>query len=137
MHMADWKPISEVPFECPLWICVIDQAVARSLGFPCRLTGNGWVNAVTNTRVPFNPTHWQHWPQRQFDREHEARIRAIQLLLGVELAELYEMFLQQPTPAEIARLLDRLADRELKQLFRALPGSLNATRVLLGESEPI
>jgi hypothetical protein len=114
--MADWRPISEAPFECPLWLCLIDQAGERSLPFPCRWTASGWVNAATNTSVAFDPTHWQHWPQRQFERENEARIRAIQLLLGAELAELYEIFLQQPTPPEIGRLLDRLADQELKQL---------------------
>ena len=118
--MTDWKPISEVPLNCPLWICVLDRAGVRSLGFPCRFTGEGWVNAVTNTIVPFNPTHWQHWPQRQLDREHEGRMRAIQLLLSAELATLYEIFLQQPAPPEITRLLDRLASRELEELS---PGS--------------
>ena len=111
--MPDWNPISEFPTDCPLWLCVIDQAGERSLRFPCRWTASGWVNAVTNTSFAFDPTHWQPWPQRQFERENDARIRAIQLLLGAELAELYEIFLQQPTPPEIARLLDKLADQEL------------------------
>ena len=114
--MTDWNPISEFPTDCPLWLCVIGQAGERSLGFPCRWTANGWVNAVTGTRVSFDPTHWQHWPQRQFERENEGRLRAIQLLLGAELAELYEIFLQEPTPPEISRLLDKLADQELRQL---------------------
>ena len=114
--MADWRAISEVPYDCPLWLCVIDQAGEHSLGFPCRWTASGWMNAVTNASVVFHPTHWQHWPQRQFERENEGRIRAIQLLLGAELAELYDIFLQQPTPPEIARLLDKLADEELEQL---------------------
>jgi hypothetical protein len=114
--MPAWNPISEFPTDCPLWLCVIDQAGERSLRFPCRWTASGWVNAVTNTSVAFDPTHWQPWPQRQFERENEARIRAIQLLLGAELAELYEIFLQQPTPPKIARLLDKLADQELRQL---------------------
>ena len=114
--MADWNPISEFPADRPLWLCVIDQSGERSLGFPCRWTASGWVNAVTNTRVPFHPTHWQHWPQRLFDRESEGRLRAIQFLLGAELAKLYEIFLDQPTPTEIARLLDKLAEQELKQL---------------------
>jgi hypothetical protein len=116
--MADWRPISDVPYDCPLWLRVIDRTGERRLGFPCRWTVTGWVNAVTNTSVALHPTHWQPWPQGQFDRENEARIRAIQLLLGAELAELYGTFLQQRTPPEIARLLDRLADRELNQLSR-------------------
>jgi hypothetical protein len=116
--MADWRPISEVPDDRPLWLRVIDRTGERRLGFPCRWTASGWVNAVTNTSVTLHPTHWQPWPQRQFERESEARIRAIQLLLGAELAELYDIFLQQPTPPEIARLLDRLADQELNQLNR-------------------
>jgi hypothetical protein len=116
--MADWNPISEFPADCPLWLCVIDQAGERSLSFPCRWTAGGWVNAATDTSVSFHPTHWQHWPQRRFERENAGRLRAIQLLLGAELAELYEVFLQQPTPPGISRLLDKLADQELKQLSR-------------------
>jgi hypothetical protein len=42
--------------------------------------------------------------------------RAIQLLLGAELAELYEVFLQQPVRPGISRLLDKLAQRELEEL---------------------
>jgi hypothetical protein len=114
--MAEWNPISEFPSDGPLWLCVIDDGGARSLGFPCRWTAQGWVNAVTSTKVPFHPTHWQPWPQRRFEQENEARLRAIQLLLGAELAELYDIFLQQPTPPEIARLLDKLAERELEKL---------------------
>ncbi len=46
----------------------------------------------------------------------QGRLRAIQLLLGAELAELYEVFLQQPVPPGISRLLDKLAQRELEEL---------------------
>jgi hypothetical protein len=114
--MADWTPISEFPSDRPLLLCVIDDGGERSLPFPCRWTGNDWVNAVTNTKVSFHPTHWQNWPHRAFERENEGRLRALRLLLGAELAELYEVFLQQPVPPEISRLLDKLAEQELDQL---------------------
>jgi hypothetical protein len=114
--MADWIPISEFPSDCPLWLCVIENGEERSLRFPCRWTDNGWVNAVTNTQVAFHPTHWQEWPQRTFELENEGRLRAIRLLLGAELAELYEVFLHQAVPPGISRLLDRLAEQELDQL---------------------
>jgi hypothetical protein len=114
--VASWIPISEVPSNRPLWLCVIEDGRERTLPFPCRWTGNEWVHAVTNTVILFHPTHWQNWPQRTFELEHQGRLRAIQLLLGAELAELYEIFLQQPVPPGISRLLDRLAERELNQL---------------------
>ena len=120
--MADWNPISEFPSDHPLWLCVIEGDREHSLHFPCRWTGNGWVNAVTGTEVSFQPTHWQHWPQRAFELENEGRLRAIRLLLGAELAELYEVFLQQSVPPEISQLLDRLAARELDQLNSDRPG---------------
>jgi hypothetical protein len=113
--MAEWNPISEFPSDRPLLLCVIDGGGERRLRFPCRWTSDGWVNAVTNAKVSFHPTHWQNWPQRAFDRENEGRLRALQLLLGAELAGLYEIFLQQPVPPEISRLLDKLAERELDQ----------------------
>jgi hypothetical protein len=113
--MADWIPISEVPPDRPLWLSIIENGRERSLPFPCRWTGNGWVHAVTNTVILFQPTHWQNWPHR-FELENQGRLRAIQLLLGAELAELYEAFLQQPVPPGISRLLDELAQRELDQL---------------------
>jgi hypothetical protein len=113
--MAGWIPISEIPSDCPLWLCIIEDGRERSLPFPRRWTGNEWVHAVTNTVVLFRPTHWQKWPHR-FEIENQGRLRAIQLLLGAELAELYEVFLQQPVPPGIARLLDKLAQRELDEL---------------------
>jgi hypothetical protein len=48
--------------------------------------------------------------------QNQGRLRAIQLLLGAELAQLYEVFLQQPVPPGISRLLDKLAQSELDQL---------------------
>jgi hypothetical protein len=114
--MADWTPVSDPPCDRPLWLCAIHEGGTHCLQFPCRWTGSGWVNAVTNSSVKFEPTHWQDWSQRRFDVEHEGRIRAIQMLLGAELTALYDAFLQQSIPPEISRLLDELAEGELRQL---------------------
>ena len=113
--MASWIPISQIPSDRPLWLCIIEDGRERSLPFPCRWTGNEWVHAVTNKVIQIQPTHWQNWP-RSFELQNQGRLRAIQLLLGAELAELYEAFMQQPVPPGISRLLDKLAQRELDQL---------------------
>jgi hypothetical protein len=113
--MAGWIPISEIPSDRPLWLCIIEEGRERSLRFPCRWTGNEWVHAVTDTAIQFQPTHWQNWPHPH-ELEKQGRLRAIQLLLGAELAELYEVFLQQPVRPGISRLLDKLAQRELEEL---------------------
>jgi hypothetical protein len=113
--MAGWIPISQTPSDRPLWLCIIEDGRERSLPFPCRWTGNEWVHAVTNTMIQFQPTHWQTWPHTD-ELQNKGRLRAIQLLLGPELAQLYEVFLQQPVPPGISRLLDKLAQSELDQL---------------------
>jgi hypothetical protein len=113
--MAGWIPISEIAPDRPLWLCIIKDGRERRLPFPCRWTGNGWVHAITNRVIQFQPTHWQTWPHTD-EVENKGRLRAIQLLLGAELAQLYEVFLQQPVPPDISRLLDQLAQRELDEI---------------------
>lgn len=119
--MGYWFPIQSAPADRPLQLCVIDQQGEHCLNFPCRRAENGWANAVTGSRVIFQATHWREWKAaiRSASVETETRMRVNQLLIGAELATLYEEFLQQPIPAQLSALLDQLAAGEVDHLARA------------------
>jgi hypothetical protein len=97
---------------------VIDQQGIHVLRFPCRRTPAGWVNAVTDSQVLFSATHWREWTkaEKSTAAETSARVRVNQLLIGAELPTLYDEFLRQPIPPDLAKLLDELAQREIDQL---------------------
>jgi len=116
--MMGWHPISVSPPDLPLQLCVIDEQGIHPLRFPCRLSQAGWVNAVTNSRVLFSASHWREWKkgEQATAAETSARIRINQLLIGAELPTLYDEFLRQPLPPELAKLLDEFAQREIEQL---------------------
>lgn len=117
-RLVGWHPVSASPPDLPLQLCVIDPQGIHVLRFPCRRTQAGWVNAVTNSQVLFSATHWREWTKGEISTaaETSARVRVNQLLIGAELPTLYDEFLRQPIPAELAKLLDELAQREIDQL---------------------
>jgi hypothetical protein len=57
-----WKPIDTAPFNRDLELAVLDSTGKHIVAFPCRLTGNGWIDAETNKQVYYMlPTHWRDW----------------------------------------------------------------------------
>ena len=46
-----WKPIDTAPFNRNLQLAVLDSTGTHIVAFPCRLTGNGWIDAETNKQV--------------------------------------------------------------------------------------
>ena len=57
-----WEKIDTAPRETDIQLAVIDTDGTHSLVFPCRKTGEGWVNAETGKRIVVHPTHWRVWP---------------------------------------------------------------------------
>ena len=60
-----WYPIdpaSDVPTDRDLRLAVVDKGEVHALIFPCRRSGQSWVDANTKRRVEVYPTHWQEWP---------------------------------------------------------------------------
>ena len=59
-----WHPIdpdSDVPTVRDLRLAVVDKGEVHALIFPCRRSGQSWVDANTKRRVEVYPTHWQEW----------------------------------------------------------------------------
>jgi len=54
-----WKPIESAPTDRSVELQVVDQFGLYKLGFPCRLTNAGWVNANSKGRLTVKPTHWR------------------------------------------------------------------------------
>jgi hypothetical protein len=46
-----WKPIDTAPFNRDLELAVLDSTGTHIVAFPCRLTGNGWIDTETNKQV--------------------------------------------------------------------------------------
>jgi len=57
--MSEWRPISSVPDERAVEVCVIDETGTHALVVPCRRKPYNWVNAVSNAPLDINPTHWR------------------------------------------------------------------------------
>lgn len=60
--MSEWLPISSVPDERAVEVCVIDETGTHALVVPCRrkpYNWVNWVNAVSNAPLDINPTHWR------------------------------------------------------------------------------
>lgn len=55
------QKLTEVPEGRDLRLAVIEHGIVHALVFPCRRTGNYFVDAKTNRVVELNPTHWQDW----------------------------------------------------------------------------
>ncbi len=56
-----WQPINTAPFDCDLELAVVDSGEPHALVFPCRRVLNGWINALTRSRIEVRPTHWREW----------------------------------------------------------------------------
>ena len=61
----EWRPIqtsADVPSDRSVRLAVIDgRGVAHVLVFPCRRSGQSYINATTKRPVEVYPTHWQEW----------------------------------------------------------------------------
>jgi hypothetical protein len=56
------KPIDTAPFNRNVQLAVLDSTGTHIVAFPCRLAGNGWIDAETNKQVYYMlPTHWRDW----------------------------------------------------------------------------
>jgi hypothetical protein len=60
-----WLPVSIAPSDVDLEVCVIDAGVVHALVFPCRKSGNGWVDVAMRNRIDIEPTHWRKWEERR------------------------------------------------------------------------
>jgi hypothetical protein len=69
--MTEWKPISTVPFGRDVELQVGDRFGDHVLGFPCRLTDRGWVNAELNVALSpaVTPLAWREWDKGQAGRD--------------------------------------------------------------------
>jgi hypothetical protein len=56
-----WLPISIVPSDCDLELCVIDKHGVHAGVFPCRKYGNKWIDAAPKAPIDVQPTHWRIW----------------------------------------------------------------------------
>jgi len=56
-----WLPISTVPFDADLEVCVMDDHGIHELVSPCRKCGAGWIDVSTKRYVDIQPTHWRKW----------------------------------------------------------------------------
>jgi hypothetical protein len=59
-----WHPVgpaSDVPTDRDLRLAVIENGQVHALVFPCRCSGQSWVDANTKRPVEVYPTHWQEW----------------------------------------------------------------------------
>ena len=65
MRQSDWNAIQSAPREISLELSVIDEQGIHALIFPCRRSGNAWVNALTGARVDVRPTHWRLWQKEE------------------------------------------------------------------------
>lgn len=121
----DWQPIHTAPCNIPLELGAFDSQAVRSLGFPCRLSDAGWLNALTNSKVAVEPSHWREWrlPPPALAGETSTFERTNRLLIGAELSKLYDEFLHQPVPPRMTELLDQLAQQELRQFTQRQRGS--------------
>jgi hypothetical protein len=63
---AAWNPITTVPADTELELCIYDGGEYHSLVFPCRRNGVGWSDVNRNRMIPIRPTHWRLWA-----REHK------------------------------------------------------------------
>jgi hypothetical protein len=61
--MTEWKHISTVPFGRDVELQVSDRFGEHVLGFPCRLTDAGWMNAQLNVALSASvtPLAWREW----------------------------------------------------------------------------
>jgi hypothetical protein len=59
----EWKLISIAPFDRDLELAVIDRDGEHKLVFPCRRTGDGWIDAMTRRRLEVRPTHCEWSPK--------------------------------------------------------------------------
>jgi len=58
-----WLPVSIAPSDADLEVCVMHNHEIHALVFPCRKSGNEWVDAVTKKRIDIQPTHWRKWTE--------------------------------------------------------------------------
>jgi hypothetical protein len=56
-----WLPVSIVPSDGDLEVCVIENGEVYALVFPCHRNGDAWVDALTKKRIDIQPTHWRLW----------------------------------------------------------------------------
>jgi hypothetical protein len=61
--MATWKSISTAPLGQDVELQVGDRFGDHVLGFPCRLTDKGWINAQLNVTLSpgVMPLAWRPW----------------------------------------------------------------------------
>jgi hypothetical protein len=61
---AEWLPISTVPSDAELEVCVTDyDGIVHALEFSCRKSGTGWIDTSTKKRIDIHPTHWRKWSE--------------------------------------------------------------------------
>ena len=56
-----WLPVSVVPADIDLEVCVMDRSGVHVLIFPVRKGETDWLDAKTKKRIDIVPTHWRKW----------------------------------------------------------------------------
>ena len=105
-----WNTVDTAPRDKALEIRVAGEAAA--VGFPCRFTGSGWVNAETNEVADIQPTYWRTWRGRHDSGRAHVMHRVNAMLIGRELSALHTAAMDAEMPAHLSSLLEKLAERE-------------------------
>ena len=62
-----WQAVPVAPTDRDGEVAVIDKDGEHSIVFPCRRTGDGWIDAASGRHVDIRPTHWRLWAPHRRD----------------------------------------------------------------------
>jgi hypothetical protein len=63
----DWQPVAIAPMDRVVQVGVTSKNGVLAVFFPCRLTANGWINALVRAPLLHEPTCWREWRDYYFD----------------------------------------------------------------------
>ncbi len=63
----DWQPVATAPMDRVVQVGVTSKNGVLAVFFPCRLTANGWINALVRAPLLHEPTCWREWRDYYFD----------------------------------------------------------------------
>jgi hypothetical protein len=106
-----WNTIDTAPRDTALELRLGSDRLSQPIGFACRLTAQGWVNAATGAILDIEPTHWRLWSDAR-SKAAPALHRVNAMLIGRELSARHTASMETEMPEQLSTLLDRLAAKE-------------------------
>ena len=119
---GSWNTIDTAPRDQLLEL-LVGGILSKPLGFPCRLTEERWMNAATNAIIEIEPTHWREWRRPRQGSSAPALHRINAMLIGRELSARHTAAMDPEIPEQLSSLLDRLAEREVRDPANAAKAS--------------